>query len=44
MIVAARRLPDGRIVAFDRQYIIQLDEAGREIKQVPSHDWRGRYQ
>ena len=28
-IVAARRLPDRRIVAFDRQSIIQLDEAGR---------------
>jgi hypothetical protein len=34
MIVAARRLPDRRILAFDRQYIIQLDESGREIKQV----------
>ena len=34
-IVAARRLPDRRIVAFDRQSIIQLDQAGRQIKQVP---------
>jgi HEAT repeat protein len=34
-IVAAHRLPDRRIVAFDRQNIIHLDEAGREIKQVP---------
>jgi hypothetical protein len=33
-IVAAHRLPDRRIVAFDRQNIIQLDEAGRQIKQV----------
>jgi hypothetical protein len=34
-IVAAHRLPDRRIVAFDRASIIQLDEAGRQIKQVP---------
>ncbi len=34
-IVAAHRLPDRRIVAFDRSSIIQLDEAGRQIKQVP---------
>ena len=36
MIVAARRLPDRRIVAFERGSIIQLDEAGREIKRVPA--------
>ncbi len=35
-IVAARRLPDRRIVAFERGTIIQLDEAGREIKRVPA--------
>jgi hypothetical protein len=34
-IVAARRLPNRRIVALERQSIIQLDEAGREIKRVP---------
>ncbi len=34
-IVAAHRLPDRRIVAFNRRNIIQLDEAGKEIKQVP---------
>jgi hypothetical protein len=33
-IAAARRLPDGRIVAFDRASIIQLDKAGREVKRV----------
>jgi HEAT repeat protein len=33
-IVAAHRLPDRRIVAFDRSIIMQLDEAGRQIKQV----------
>jgi hypothetical protein len=33
-IVAARRLPDGRIVAFDRNEIIQLDKAGQEVKRV----------
>jgi len=33
-IVAARRLPDRRIVAFERGTIIQLDEAGREIKRA----------
>jgi hypothetical protein len=35
-IVAARRLPDRRIVAFERGTIIQLDEAGREVKRVPA--------
>ena len=35
-IVAARRLPDRRIVAFERGSIIQLNEAGREIKRVPA--------
>jgi HEAT repeat protein len=35
-IVAARRLPDRRIVAFERGSIIQLDQAGREIKRVPA--------
>ena len=34
MIVAAHRLPDRRIIAFDRQYIIHLDAAGRPIKQI----------
>jgi hypothetical protein len=33
-IVAARRLPDRRIVAFERGAIIQLDEAGREVKRT----------
>ena len=33
-IAAARRLPDGRIVAFDRNEIIQLDKAGKEVKRV----------
>ncbi len=33
-IAAAHRLPDGRIVAFDRQTIIQLDRSGRQLKQV----------
>jgi HEAT repeat protein len=32
--LAARRLPDGRIVAFDRRNIIQMDKAGREAKRV----------
>jgi HEAT repeat protein len=34
-IVAARRLHDGRIVAFDRQNIIQLDRGGKEVKRTP---------
>jgi HEAT repeat protein len=33
-IAAARRLRDGRIVAFDRQNVIQLDKAGREVKRL----------
>ncbi|HTU21278.1 MAG TPA: HEAT repeat domain-containing protein [Gemmataceae bacterium] len=34
--VAARRLPDGRIVAFDYGNVIhQLDKAGREVKRSP---------
>jgi hypothetical protein len=34
--VAARRLTDGRIVAFDYNNVIhQLDKAGREVKQIP---------
>jgi HEAT repeat protein len=33
-VAAARRLPDGRIVAFDRQNVIQLDRAGREVKRT----------
>jgi HEAT repeats len=32
-IAAAHRLPDGRIVAFDRNAIIQLDKAGKEVKR-----------
>ena len=35
-IVAARRLPDRRIVAFERGTIVHLDEAGREVKRVPA--------
>ncbi len=35
-IVAARKLRDGRIVAFERGSIIQLDQAGREVKRVPA--------
>ena len=34
-IAAARRLPDGRIVAFDRNEIIQLDKGGNEVKRSP---------
>ncbi len=35
-IAAARRLPDGRIIAFGQQNeIIQLDKAGKEVKRVP---------
>jgi hypothetical protein len=35
-IAAARRLPDGRIVAFGQQNeVIQLDKAGNEVKRVP---------
>jgi hypothetical protein len=34
-IVAARRLRDGRIIAFDRGNVIHLDKAGREVKRVP---------
>jgi hypothetical protein len=33
--LAARRLRDGRIVAFDRNEVIQLDKAGREVKRSP---------
>jgi HEAT repeat protein len=33
--IAARRLPDGRIVAFDRRTIIQFDKAGKEVKRAP---------
>ena len=33
-VAAARRLPDGRIVAFDRNAVIQLDKAGKEVKRV----------
>jgi HEAT repeat protein len=33
-VAAARRLRDGRIVAFDRQNVIQLDKAGREVKRT----------
>jgi HEAT repeat protein len=33
-IAAARRLRDGRIVAFDRNEIIHLDKAGKEVKRV----------
>jgi HEAT repeat protein len=34
-IMAARRLPDGRIIAFDNgREIIQLDKAGKEVKRV----------
>jgi HEAT repeat protein len=34
-IAAARRLPDGRIIAFGQQNeIIQLDKAGKEVKRV----------
>ena len=33
-VAAARRLRDGRIVAFDRGNVIQLDKAGREVKRV----------
>jgi HEAT repeat protein len=32
-IAAAHRLPDGRIVAFDRNAIIQLDKEGKEVKR-----------
>jgi len=32
---AARKLRDGRIVAFDRSDVIQLDKAGREVKRSP---------
>jgi HEAT repeat protein len=31
---AARRLSDGRIIAFDRRNIIQLDRSGRQLKQT----------
>ncbi len=34
-IAAARRLPDGRIIAFDRNEIIHLDKSGKEVKRVP---------
>ena len=34
-IGGARRLPDGRFVAFDRRFIIHLDKTGREVKRVP---------
>jgi HEAT repeat protein len=35
-IMAARRLPDGRIIAFDNgREIIQLDKAGKEVKRSP---------
>jgi hypothetical protein len=36
MIVAAHRLPDRRIITYDRQSISQLNEAGRQIKQAPA--------
>ncbi|HJT78152.1 MAG TPA: HEAT repeat domain-containing protein, partial [Gemmataceae bacterium] len=32
---AARRLKDGRIIAFDRSNVIQLDKTGREVKRIP---------
>jgi HEAT repeat protein len=32
-IAAAHRLPDGRIVAFDRNAIVQLDKEGKEVKR-----------
>jgi outer membrane protein assembly factor BamB len=32
---AARRLKDGRIVAFDRNDVMQLDKAGRVVKRSP---------
>jgi hypothetical protein len=33
-IAAARRLPDGRIIAFDRNDIIHLDKSGKEVRRV----------
>jgi HEAT repeat protein len=42
-MVAAHRLPDGRVVAFDRQSIMQLDKSGRPIKQVPVNTGGGGF-
>jgi hypothetical protein len=33
-ITAARKLPDGRFVAFDRRQVILLDKSGREVKST----------
>ncbi len=33
--VSARRLRDGRIIAFGRRDIIHLDKTGREVKRIP---------
>jgi HEAT repeat protein len=33
-IAAARKLPDGRIVAFNRADVIQFDKNGREVKRT----------
>ncbi len=42
-VAAARRLPDGKIVAFDRQNIFHLDARGQALKSVPVNCGGGGY-